>query len=84
MGKVSEFKKLVKKASFWQKFNLAMTFFWLAMIPVSFSTGLAEQTSFVTLISLIALVLAAQSSWQSSRNEVKEDIRDPDTPDDEV
>lgn len=84
MGKISEFKKLVKKASFWQKFNLVMTLFWIVMIPVSFWTGLAEQTSYVTFLSLTALVLAAQSSWQSSRNEVKEDMRDPETPDDEV
>ena len=72
--------KLVERASFWQKVNLYLTFFWLILIPIAFITGLARQTWFVTLISLIALALASQSSWQASRNEYKEDQRDPDTP----
>ena len=72
-------KKVVQKASFWQKFNLYLTFFWIVLIPIAFATGLAKETWFVTLISLIALALASQSSWQASRNERKEDERDPNT-----
>lgn len=80
---LKKLRKLTEKASFWQKFNLALTLFWLLLIPVAFVTGLADQTWFVTLISLIALALASQSSWQASRNEHKEDVRDPNTPTEE-
>lgn len=79
----TRFRELTEKASFWQKFNLVLTLFWIVLIPVAFVTGLANQTWFVTLISLIALALASQSSWQASRNEHKEDVRDPDTPTDD-
>lgn len=79
---LKKIRELLKQASFWQRFNLAATFFWIALIPVAFLTGLANQTWFVTLISLIALILASQSSWQASRNEYKEDKRDPNTPTD--
>ena len=77
--KLRALKDIPKSSRFWMKFNLYSTFFWLAMIPFAFLTGLAKQTSFVTLISLIALALATQSSWQSSRIEFKADVRDPDT-----
>jgi hypothetical protein len=77
-------KNLTAKASFWQKLNLYLTFFWIVLIPVSFVAGLASQTWFVTLMSLIALVLSSQANWQASRNELKEDIRDPETDTSEV
>jgi len=67
-------------AHFWRKVNLFQIVFWSLLIPIAFVTGLANLTWFVTLLSLIALVLSAQASWQSSRNEAKEDERDPDTP----
>lgn len=80
---IQKLRKLTEKASFWQKFNLALTLFWILLIPIAFLTGLANLTWFVTLISLIALALASQSSWQASRNEHKEDVRDPETPTDD-
>lgn len=66
-------------ALFWKRLNLFLTFFWLAMIPIATFTGWINSTSFVSYLSLMALVLASQSSWQASRVEFKGDVRDPNT-----
>lgn len=69
---------LSQKALFWKWFNFVQIFFWLALIPVAIWLEWSESVTFVTTISLIALALSAQASWQASRNEYKEDVRDPD------
>jgi hypothetical protein len=64
-------------ALFWQRFNLFLTFFWILLIPVSIFTGWVQQSTFISILSLVALVLASQSSWQASRVERKQDNMDP-------
>ena len=49
-----------------------LTLFWVAMIPVSFLTGLAKAVSYVTALSLWALVASHWAVWQASRVEVKQ------------
>jgi len=79
MAIVQKIKEAPKSARFWKQFNLYLTFFWLALLPVAYFAGWLEQTTFVSVLSLVALVLASQSSWQSSRVEFKADVRDPDS-----
>lgn len=73
-------RSVLRSARFWKQFNLFLTFFWLALLPVSLWLGWMKETTFVSVLSLVALILASQSSWQSSRVEFKADVRDPDTP----
>lgn len=47
------------------------TLFWMAMVPISFVTGLANLLSYVTALSLWALVSTEWGAWQGSRAEVK-------------
>lgn len=69
--------QIPRSARFWKQFNLYLTFFWIALIPISFWTGWIKSVTFVSLLSMVALVLASQSSWQASRVEFKSDVRDP-------
>lgn len=72
--------KVTASAKFWKWFNFFQIWLWLALIPIAVWLQWSESVTFVTIISLLALALSAQASWQASRNEYKEDIRDPDTP----
>lgn len=65
-------------ALFWKRFNLFLTCFWIALVPIAIIFGWINSTAFVSALSLVALILASQSSWQASRVEHKADIRDPD------
>ena len=66
-------------ALFWKRFNLFLTFFWIALVPTAFITGWVHSSVFISTLSLVALILASQSSWQASRVEFKGDVRDPET-----
>jgi hypothetical protein len=46
--------------------------FWLAMIPVSFSLGWLNSVTYVSALSLWALVAGHWSSWQAARVEVEQ------------
>lgn len=70
--------KSLSSALFWKRFNLVLTFFWILLVPVAFLTGWVESSTFISTLSLVALILASQSSWQASRVERKADERDPD------
>lgn len=71
---------LTGTALFWKRLNLFLTFFWIALLPVAFFTGWVKSSVFISTLSLVALILASQSSWQASRVEHKADVRDPDDP----
>jgi hypothetical protein len=46
---------------------------WFALWAMATLTGWINQTSFVSHISMIALILGSWSSWQAARVEVKQD-----------
>jgi hypothetical protein len=64
-------------ALFWQRFNLTLTFFWMLLLVVSLVTGWVNSTAFISVLSIVALILASQSSWQASRVERKQDDQSP-------
>jgi len=53
-----------------REYHLIATIFWIIMVPISVVTGLWHSISFVTLISLWALVSTEWGAWQGSRAEV--------------
>jgi hypothetical protein len=58
---------------FMRRVNGWLTIFWIAMIPISFLAGLASLTSYVTALSLWALVSGHWSAWQAARVEVRQE-----------
>lgn len=59
-----------------------LTLFWVALIPVAFVTGLVHSVSFVSLLSLIALVLSQGAWWAAASVEARQ--ADEDVPADVV
>lgn len=58
----------------WQKrIHGWMTVWWIVLIPLSHFTGWVESNTFISDLSMVALVLGSVSSWQASRVEVKQD-----------
>jgi hypothetical protein len=49
-----------------------LTIFWLAMIPISFVTGLVNSVSFVSALSLWALVASHGAWWAAASVEAKQ------------
>jgi hypothetical protein len=58
---------------FMRRVNGWLTLFWLAMIPVSFATGWVKLTTYVSALSLWALVSGHWSAWQAARVEVNQE-----------
>lgn len=49
-----------------RRFHGWSTVFWIFMTPISFITGLASLTAYVTALSLWALVLTSWGAWQTA------------------
>ena len=47
-----------------------MTVFWICMIPISYSLGWLSSVTYVSALSLWALVTGHWSTWQAARVEV--------------
>ena len=58
---------------FMRKVNGWLTVFWIVMIPVSILTGWISSVTYVSVLSLWALVSGHWSAWQAARVEVKQD-----------
>ena len=56
--------------AFMRRVNGWFTIFWIVMIPVSLSAGLLSSVSYVSALSLWALVSGHWSAWQAARVEV--------------
>lgn len=68
---------------FMRRVNGWLTIAWIAMIPVSAYMGWLKSVTYVSALSLWALVSGHWSAWQAARVEVKQDIADkanPNTP----
>jgi len=64
---------------FMRTINGWLTIFWIVMIPIAFIFGWLESVTFVSALSLWALVSGHWSGWQAARTEVqqqKEEKRD--------
>ena len=57
-------------ARFMRRLNAWLTIFWVAMIPISYSFGWLRSVTFVSALSLWALVAGHWSTWQAARVEV--------------
>ena len=57
---------------FMRRVNGWFTLFWLVMIPVSIALGLLSSVTYVSALSLWALVSGHWSAWQASRVEVEQ------------
>jgi len=55
---------------FMRRVNGWFTLFWIAMIPVSFAMGWLRSVTYVSALSLWALVSGHWSTWQAARVEV--------------
>ena len=63
-----------------QKFNGWMVAFWIIMIPISIFTGWVSSVTYVSALSIWALVSSHLSAWQAARVEVKQDKQDSNSP----
>lgn len=58
--------------NFMRKLNGWLTMFWIVMIPISFASGWLSSVTYVSALSLWALVSGHWSTWQAARVEVKQ------------
>lgn len=63
-------------AKFMRRVNGWLALFWIIMIPTSFYMGWLNSVTFVSALSLWALVSGHWSAWQAARVEVKQDIEE--------
>ena len=61
---------------FMRRVNGWLTIFWLAMIPVSLGTGWVKSVTYVSALSLWALVSGHWSAWQAARVEVNQQLEE--------
>jgi uncharacterized membrane protein len=57
---------------FMRKINGWLTIFWVCMIPVSLAMGWLSSVTYVSALSLWALVSGHWAAWQASRTEVEQ------------
>jgi hypothetical protein len=57
---------------FMRRLNGWLTIFWVAMIPISFELGWLRSVTYVSALSLWALVSGHWSTWQAARVEVSQ------------
>lgn len=58
---------------FMRAVNGWLTILWLVMIPVSLATGWVKSVTYVSALSLWALVSGHWSAWQAARVEVRQE-----------
>jgi hypothetical protein len=59
-------------------FSLGRTLFWLALTAPAFALGLLSSVTFVSLLSIWALVETAFAAWRSDENPESKRIREMD------
>ena len=57
---------------FMRRVNGWLTMFWIVMIPISLATGWVTSVTYVSALSLWALVSGHWSAWQAARVEVNQ------------
>jgi hypothetical protein len=77
MGTVKSLWALVQgDPVFMRRVNGWFTIAWIAMIPVSLATGWVKSVTYVSALSLWALVSGHWSAWQAARVEVNQQEED--------
>jgi hypothetical protein len=61
---------------FMRRVNGWLTIIWIAMIPISIATGWVKSVTYVSALSLWALVAGHWSAWQAARIEEYEEASD--------
>ena len=61
---------------FMRRINGWFTIFWVVMLPVSYAMGWLSSVTFVSALSLWALVSGHWSAWQAARVEVYQQHED--------
>ena len=56
-----------------RRLNGWLTLFWILMIPISFELGWLKSVTYVSALSLWALVAGHLSTWQAARVEVTQE-----------
>lgn len=56
----------------WKWIHLAFVFIFTALWAVAFVTGWIKSVSFISHVSMVALIYAAASAWQAARAEEAE------------
>jgi hypothetical protein len=56
-----------------KKVNGWMTCFWIVMVPVSLALGWLESVTYVSALSIYALITGHLSTWQAARVEERQD-----------
>lgn len=64
---VSDNPTLFKRINGW------LTIFWIFMIPISVFMGWTESVTYVSALSIYALITGHLSTWQAARVEEKQD-----------
>ena len=59
---------------FMRRVNGWLTIFWIVMIPISLVTGWVTSVTYVSALSLWALVSGHWSAWQAARVEVNQEL----------
>jgi hypothetical protein len=59
---------------FMRRVNGWLAIFWVAMIPVSYAAGWLSSVTYVSALSLWALVSGHWSAWQAARVEVNQEV----------
>ncbi len=57
---------------FMRRVNGWLTVFWIVMIPISVATGWVHSVTYISALSLWALVSGHWSAWQAARVEVEQ------------
>jgi hypothetical protein len=65
--------KFLGDPKFLQRANGCFAIFWIIMTPISFFLGWLESVTYVSALSIWALVASHWSGWQAARVEVKQD-----------
>jgi hypothetical protein len=77
MNNVKSLWKLVQgDPNFMRSVNGWFTIFWIAMIPISYSLHWLSSVTYVSALSLWALVSGHWAAWQAARVEVKQKNED--------
>jgi len=69
---------------FMRRVNGWLAIFWLAMIPVSYFSGWLNSVTYVSALSLWALVSGHWSAWQAARVEVTQEAEAKERAQDDV
>jgi hypothetical protein len=62
--------------AFMRRVNGWLTIFWVMMMPVSLATGWVKSVTYVSALSLWALVSGHWSAWQAARVEVNQEAEE--------